>query len=110
MIHLSRWKVILLALSVAFGVLFAYPNLLTTAQREALPGFLPKSGVNLGLDLQGGSYLLLEVDVSRMQTERLANLREDVTATLANDRVTPLTVTGFLGSGKSAVAALHPLQ
>ncbi|HEV2082929.1 MAG TPA: protein translocase subunit SecD [Brevundimonas sp.] len=93
MIHLSRWKVILLALSVAFGVLFAFPNLLTTAQREALPGFLPKSGVNLGLDLQGGSYLLLEVDVTEMQANRLANLREDVTSTLATDRLTPVTVT-----------------
>ena len=29
MIHLSRWKVILLILSFAFGVFFAYPNLLS---------------------------------------------------------------------------------
>lgn len=38
MIHLSRWKVILLVLSLLFGLLFSYPNLLTAAQREALPG------------------------------------------------------------------------
>jgi preprotein translocase subunit SecD len=93
MIHLSRWKVILLALSVAFGVLFAFPNLLTPSQREALPGFVPSGGVNLGLDLQGGSYLLLEVDVSEMRTARLENLREDVLATLATARVTPLAAT-----------------
>ena len=36
MIHLSRWKVILLALSLLFGLAFAYPNMLTPAQREAL--------------------------------------------------------------------------
>jgi preprotein translocase subunit SecD/SecD/SecF fusion protein len=93
MIHLSRWKVILLALSVAFGVLFAFPNVLTTAQREALPGFLPKGGVNLGLDLQGGSHLLLEVDVSEMQAARLENLREDVAASLRTANVTALTTT-----------------
>ena len=78
MIHLSRWKVILLALSLAFGILFAYPSLLTPAQREALPGFLPKNTLNLGLDLQGGSYLLLEVDVTEMQAKRVANMVEEV--------------------------------
>ncbi|MBX9574167.1 MAG: protein translocase subunit SecD [Caulobacteraceae bacterium] len=93
MIHLSRWKVILLALSTAFGLLFAFPNVLTPSQREALPGFVPSSGVNLGLDLQGGSYLLLEVDVSEMQAARLANLGEDVNATLREAGVTPMTTT-----------------
>jgi preprotein translocase subunit SecD len=78
MIHLSRWKVILLALSLVFGLLFAYPNMLTPAQREALPSWLPSSGLNLGLDLQGGSYLLLEVDVPAMREKRLTNLGEDV--------------------------------
>jgi len=82
MIHLSRWKVILLALSFAFGVLFAYPNLLSAEQKAALPGWLPKSGVNLGLDLQGGSYLLLEVDVPEMRAKRLTNLGEDARTVL----------------------------
>ena len=70
MIHLSRWKVTLLALSLVFGLLFAVPNLLSPAQREALPGWLPKSVLNLGLDLQGGSYLLLEVDVPARSASR----------------------------------------
>ena len=83
MIHLSRWKVILLALSFVFGVLFAYPNLLTAEQKAALPGWLPKSGVNLGLDLQGGSYLLLEVDVPAMREKRLTNLGEDARTVLS---------------------------
>lgn len=87
MIHLSRWKVILLVLSLLFGLLFSYPNLLTAAQREALPGWLPKSGLNLGLDLQGGSYLLLEVDVPAMREKRLTNLGEDARTVLAEARV-----------------------
>ncbi|RZJ31340.1 MAG: protein translocase subunit SecD [Brevundimonas sp.] len=82
MIHLSRWKVILLALSVVFGLLFAAPNLLSPAQREALPGWLPKNTLNLGLDLQGGSYLLLEVDVPAMREKRLSNLGEDARTVL----------------------------
>lgn len=87
MIHLSRWKVILLVLSLLFGLLFSYPNMLTASQREALPGWLPKSGLNLGLDLQGGSYLLLEVDVPAMREKRLTNLGEDARTVLAEARV-----------------------
>ncbi|HVL40954.1 MAG TPA: protein translocase subunit SecD, partial [Brevundimonas sp.] len=87
MIHLSRWKVILLVLSLLFGLLFSYPNLLNAEQRAALPGWLPKSGLNLGLDLQGGSYLLLEVDVPAMREKRLTNLGEDARTVLAEARV-----------------------
>ncbi|MGZ9100788.1 MAG: protein translocase subunit SecD, partial [Brevundimonas sp.] len=67
MIQMSRWKVILLALSLALGLLFSYGNALSPAQRAALPGWLPKPTLNLGLDLQGGSYLLLQVDVDAMR-------------------------------------------
>ncbi len=94
MIHLSRWKVVLLVLSLLFGVLFSYPNMLTAAQREALPGWVPSSGLNLGLDLQGGSYLLLEVDVPAMREKRLSNLGEDARTVLAEARVGVLSVAG----------------
>ena len=87
MIHLSRWKVILLAASLAFGLLFGYANLLSPAQREALPGWLPKNTLNLGLDLQGGSYLLLEVDVPAMREKRTTNLVEDVRMVLREARI-----------------------
>jgi preprotein translocase subunit SecD/SecD/SecF fusion protein len=92
MIHLSRWKVVLLVLSLLFGLLFSYPNLMTAEQREALPGWLPKSVLNLGLDLQGGSYLLLEVDVPAMREKRLTNLGEDARTVLAEARVGVLSI------------------
>ncbi|MFN3559438.1 MAG: protein translocase subunit SecD [Brevundimonas sp.] len=87
MIHLSRWKVILLALSLVFGLLFAAPNMLSESQRAALPGWLPKNVLNLGLDLQGGSYLLLEVDVPAMREKRLTNLAEDARTVLSEASV-----------------------
>ncbi|WP_339928969.1 protein translocase subunit SecD [uncultured Brevundimonas sp.] len=87
MIHLSRWKVILLAATFAFGLLFGYANLLSPAQREALPGWLPKNTLNLGLDLQGGSYLLLEVDVPAMREKKITNLIEDVRTTMREARI-----------------------
>ena len=92
MIHLSRWKIILLALSVVFGLLFAAPNLLSPAQREALPGWMPKNTLNLGLDLQGGSYLLLEVDVPAMREKRLTNLGEDARTVLAEASIGVSTI------------------
>lgn len=87
MIQLSRWKIVVLALSLVFGLLFAYPNLLPQETRARLPGWAPSSGLNLGLDLQGGSYLLLEVDVAAMQAKRLDNLTEDVRVTLREARI-----------------------
>ena len=87
MIQLSRWKVILVVLSVVFGLLFALPNVLTPAQRETLPGFLPKGTLNLGLDLRGGSYLLLEVDTAEMREKRVTNLLEDVRVALREERI-----------------------
>jgi preprotein translocase subunit SecD/SecD/SecF fusion protein len=87
MVQLSRWKVILVVLSLVFGVLLALPNLLTPTQREALPGFMPKNTLNLGLDLQGGSYLLLEVDVAEMRASRVTNLVEDVRVSLSEAQV-----------------------
>lgn len=100
MIQLSRWKVILVAAALFFGVLLALPNLLTPAQREALPGFMPSSALNLGLDLQGGSYLLLEVDVAEMQTKRIDNLVEDVRQTLREDNI------GFSGLQREAAGVV----
>ncbi|MES2860681.1 MAG: preprotein translocase subunit SecD, partial [Pseudomonadota bacterium] len=82
MIQLSRWKVILVVVAFVFGALLAFPNMLSDSQRAALPGFVPSSKLNLGLDLQGGSYLLLEVDVDAMRTKRVDNLIEDVRVAL----------------------------
>jgi len=87
MIQLSRWKVILLSIALFFGLLLAFPNALSPAQRAALPGWLPSNALNLGLDLQGGSYLLLEVDTAAMRTKRVDNLAEDVRVSLGEARI-----------------------
>ncbi|PZO08574.1 MAG: protein translocase subunit SecD [Alphaproteobacteria bacterium] len=108
MIHLSRWKVILLALSLLFGLAFAYPNMLTPAQRDALPGWVPSSGLNLGLDLQGGSYLLLEVDVPAMREKRLSNMVEDTRMVLGEANI---PVAGVVRNDQGLVATIsNPAQ
>ncbi len=75
MLTLSRWKIFLVVASALFGLLFTLPNLLPNG---VLPAWAPHQRLNLGLDLQGGSYLLLEVDTEALRKERLTNLTEDI--------------------------------
>lgn len=62
---------------ILIGVLFALPNLLPSTLVERLPSFLPSQQITLGLDLRGGSHLVLEVDGADLQKERVRNLAED---------------------------------
>ena len=87
MLTLSRWKIILVALAIAFGLLFTLPNALPQNVRDGLPGFMPSKTLNLGLDLQGGSYLLLEVDTKALLAERLTNTLEDVRTQLREKQI-----------------------
>lgn len=67
------------------GILFTIPSFLPKDMLAAWPGFLPKQTVVLGLDLQGGSHLLLQVNRESIITERIKSLRRDVRSALAND-------------------------
>ena len=107
MVHLSRWKVILLAVTLALGLLFSYANALSPAQREALPGWLPKPTLNLGLDLQGGSYLLLQVDVDAMREKRLQNLSEDARQVLSEAQI---GVAGIARDGNGVIVTVSNPQ
>lgn len=108
MVQFSRWKVYLLALSLVLGLLFSYANALSPAQRDSLPGWLPKPTLNLGLDLQGGSYLLLQVDVAAMREKRIANLSEDARQTLSEAQI---AVAGIVRDGNGVVVTLrNPAQ
>jgi SecD/SecF fusion protein len=68
-----------------FGILFAVPNFLSKDQLAGWPDFLPKQPMVLGLDLQGGSHLLLGVNRESIIEERLKTLRRDVRSKLANE-------------------------
>ena len=87
MLTLSRWKVTAVILSVIFCIVFSLPNILPQKTLDALPGWVPHQKLNLGLDLQGGSYLLYEVDTDALRAERLSNMVEDVRTTLRNEQI-----------------------
>ena len=71
-----HWVALYLAIIVA-GLLFALPNVLPASVLERWPNYLPNKPVALGLDLRGGSHLVLEVDGTELRRERLLNLADD---------------------------------
>jgi protein-export membrane protein SecD len=87
MLHFQRWKLILVAVVVAAGLLFALPNLFPKTSLEGLPSWLPHHQVNLGLDLQGGAHLLYQIDEAEMIEDWLKNIRGDVRETLRRERI-----------------------
>ncbi|WP_294389758.1 protein translocase subunit SecD [uncultured Sphingomonas sp.] len=77
MLDFPRWKVLWIWGLLALGVLFALPSLMpeSTAQRLHLGGF-PR--INLGLDLSGGSHLLLEADTADLSRQNLQKMEDTV--------------------------------
>jgi len=82
-----RWVVMTYVILILAGVLAALPNMFTPQQLAALPGWVPKQQITLGLDLQGGSHLVLEVDAAALKTDRLRSLLDDVRSTLRKERI-----------------------
>ncbi len=62
----SAWRLLAYAIIILAGVATALPNLFTPQQLSALPDWLPKQQVALGLDLRGGAHLVLEVDAKAL--------------------------------------------
>ena len=71
----------------ALGVLFAAPNFLSAKQAESLPSWLPHKQLSLGLDLQGGSHLLLEVKVDSVLKDSLEALVDTMRTALRKARI-----------------------
>ena len=65
MLYFSRWKVTAILLTIFVSLVVLVPNYLTSDQlKNYWPSWLPGRQVVLGLDLQGGVYLLYQVDVN----------------------------------------------
>ncbi len=86
MLEFPRWKVTLLWLVVAIGVLLSIPSLIaSTPLAGKWPAWLPQYKINLGLDLAGGSHLLLEADAGDMEKQRLQAKEDEVATELRRD-------------------------
>jgi protein-export membrane protein SecD len=86
-LQVSLWTRLLTLIILVGGILIALPNALSPEVRAKMPTFLPSSAVNLGLDLQGGSYLLLGVDFDQVMKDRVESLLGDVRASMRKARI-----------------------
>lgn len=97
MLYFSRWKTFFIWFTVLASVLVAMPNLLSDEQLEALPSWMPTKKVTLGLDLQGGSHIMLKIEKADIIKERLETTVGDIRAAL---RDAGIRYTGLSGVGQ----------
>lgn len=77
MLEFSRWKQIFYWGLTAILIAAAMPSMFNLANLD-WPKALPSPKINLGLDLAGGSHILLEADSEQVKRQRLDNMEEDV--------------------------------
>jgi len=121
-LHFPRWKILAILATCFFFALLAAPNLFSEHARAAFPSFLPSRSVSLGLDLQGGSYLLLELQIDHYVHEQLNatidSLRSEFVAkkimyqglTVTNDviKFTLLKSSEFTGDMSDIIRKINP--
>ncbi len=77
MFNFPKWKIIFSVIICIFGIYYASGNFIPENTRNKY-GFLPQDTIKLGLDLQGGSQLLLEVDFENFLKNQLEVLTDDL--------------------------------
>ncbi len=69
------WKSLTVLIFVTLGIVFSIPSIIYDDDSK---NWFLKNKINLGLDLQGGSYLLLEVQLDVLYKEELENFSESI--------------------------------
>ena len=86
MLYFSRWKALSILLTAAIVCAFAAPNFVSPDRVKKWPEWAQRYIV-LGLDLQGGSHILLQVDTNDVINQRLESLRQDAIKTLREAKI-----------------------
>ena len=103
MLDFPRWQVWGILAILLAGLVFSLPNFFSAGQVTAWPDFLPKNQLNLGLDLRGGSHILLEADPDDVKKQRLEVIEETVRGELRQAEGGAIAVTD-LGTAQGAVS------
>ena len=80
MLQFEAWKRLIILFVCLIGLLFALPNIIS------IP-FLPGKPVNLGLDLRGGSHLLLRTDINAVVSERFSDIENSIRISFREEKV-----------------------
>src|SRR3954463_15370994 len=86
MLYFTRWKALAIILTALVVCLCAVPNFFPEAKVKTWPKWAQRHLV-LGLDLQGGSHLLLEIDSNAVKKDKLDQVRDDVRRALRDARI-----------------------
>ena len=78
MLQIATWVRVLIGLILLAGIIIALPNALPSSVRDRLPHWVPSSTVSLGLDLQGGSSILEEVELDQALKDKIESLHADL--------------------------------
>lgn len=109
MLRFSTWKFLAIVAMTLAAVLVTVPSMLSPSTYEALaarlPSWLMPPTIVLGLDLQGGSHVMLEVDQSDLLSTQIKNLRDDVRRILREEKV---AITGGIGATARGVQLRVP--
>ena len=92
MLHFSRWKQIAIILTCLLGVLLVLPNFFSTESMAQWPSWVPKTQLNLGLDLRGGAHLLLSMETADVRKDWLETLRDDARKRLRDAKIAVTTM------------------
>jgi preprotein translocase subunit SecD len=117
MLYFARWKAALILLTAFVVCAFAIPNFVASDTVKKWPAWAQRYVV-LGLDLQGGSHILLEVDAADVRAQRLDSLRAEARKALLDARIgwaAPPAVRGNavevrIRQGQNFEAALEKLR
>ena len=104
MVQFSRWQILLVMVVLLAGLVFASPNLFSKAATEGLPGWVPSDQISLGLDLRGGSHLVVEADIESVFEEQQESLVAEIRQKLREDRI---GYTGLGLDGQDAVVTIR---
>src|SRR4029078_13362672 len=105
MLHFPRWQVFLILAVLLGGFLAVIPNFFSRETLASWPSFLPKQQMVLGLDLQGGAYLLYEVDRNDFMQKRLRDLSGEVRRALL--KMLRIVYTGLGVTGQNVQLRIH---
>ncbi len=86
MLYFTRWKALAIILTALVVCLCAVPNFFPESTVKTWPKWAQRHLV-LGLDLQGGSHILLEVDANSVKKDKLEQVRDDVRRALRDARI-----------------------
>ena len=82
MLHFAKWKTILVLAVSMIGLLLAMPNIMSESTRNSIPDWLPHNAMHLGLDLQGGAHVVLQVKEDELFSGLVKSLLGDARTAL----------------------------